>query len=383
MTDPKYALRAGQAGPLVTGTPTNVLTLQTGGGVAGEPPGGGGSTPDPIQQVRYLDPNSLAEPNGSIAAPFIDPADFFGEVAAPGGWALQLPAIDVGDFSIPDLAGVPTALLGMMQTASVIGSIPIAAQGDSEPFDPLALTLRDLSARHLVFGGGPLELYAESCTLDQVEASGTITGRQRFVNCHLGTTMNFPDASVDLQGCTLGRDDGGSATFVLFDGTLRDCKFLNQVTFQFFGGVSLFDCTFGTGLRLQCSSSQTLTCDPVTYARLLDAEPVYVDTAPTFAQKPVVMYAAQVDLLNGAVIPAASVAAFSLGQMDPPALPDGTAQVQFVGSPNTTAVCVGAVVNGSGEVVASVLNTSDTLTAELLNGQPFSVIYEPAELVTF
>ena len=44
MTDKTFSLRGGQTGPIVKGTPSNVLTFQSGGeGVAGEPGGGGGT----------------------------------------------------------------------------------------------------------------------------------------------------------------------------------------------------------------------------------------------------------------------------------------------------------------------------------------------------
>lgn len=376
-------LRVSPSGPVIVGENDDDVLLWDAATKEWEPgpvPGGGG-TPLPIQQVRFLDPTSAVTPNGSIVGPWIDAADFFADVAGDGGWELRLPGFDAGDFVIPDLSGVPIALVGVSAEASDIGSIPIAAQGQSEPFDPLTMSLRTLHARHLTFNGGPLELTAESCTLDQVEATGTVTGHVRFINCHLGGTVNFPDATLDCQSCVIGQDSGSPATFVLFGGTLRDCKFLNQVTLQLFGALALYDCAFGTGFKIQCSASQTITCDPSTYAALVDAEPTFLDTAPTLAQKPIVLYQAQIGLVNGFVIPASTITIGDLGVMtDPPALPGGQAQVQFHGDGGSTTVCVGATIDGSGHVLVRVLNTSSVATAAVLNDQPFDVFYQPAEL---
>jgi hypothetical protein len=144
----------------------------------------------------------------------------------------------------------------------------------------------------------------------------------------------------------------------------------------------MYDCSFGNSFKIQCSANQSITCDPVTYGRLVDSAFTVLDTTPTLLQRPVILYQAQIGLLNGAVIPAASVTPFDLGGMSSPsALPGGLAQVSFLGSPNATAACVGAVIDGSGHVIVSVLNTSDVLTTAVENDQEFVVFYQPAELL--
>ncbi len=341
-------------------------------------PAGGSASIEPHQQVRFLDTNFVGTPTGSIAEPFVDPDDFFAEVALPGGWALMLPADDVGDFNIPDLDGVPVALIGVMQTASAIGSIPIAAQN-------AVLTLRDLTAGTISFGAGLLTLSAENCTLNFVEASGTVTGTVRFVNCRLNSHINFPDAVVDWQDCNIGDSGGAARTIAIFGGTLRSCVFRANVTLQLLDVLTMYDCEFGAGFKIQCAAANAITCDPSTYARLVAAAPDFTDTTPQLIQKPRVLYCQQIGLVNGDIIPAAGTMQFDLGTLtaNPSPLPGGLAQVQFLGQAGSTVVCVGATINGSGHVLVEVMNVNDLLTAEVENGQVFVVFYEPAELLTF
>jgi len=380
-------LRLAPSGPIIVGDANGDVLIWNATTREWEPgpQSGGGGTVEPIQQVRYLDANSAAaEPNGSIAAPWLDPADFFSFILGPGGWALMLPAFDAGDFSIPDLAGVPVALIGVTSAASSIGSIPVVAQGGSEPFDPLVLTFRDLTTGTVSFGGGPVRLEFERCVVGSAEASGTVSGAVRFVNCQV-SQANFPDADTDWVNCVIGRSSGAPTTIAILNGKFVGCEFLNAVTLLLFGSATMYDCEFGDGLVIQCSTTNRIEMDPVSFGRILVAAPTYPDTAPQLVQVPRVLYQQQIDLINGAILPAASIQDFNLGQVptEPPALPGGFAQVQFLGSPNATVACVGATIDGSGNVIVSVLNTSDTLTAEVVNDQPFVVFYQPAEIFTF
>jgi hypothetical protein len=331
----------------------------------------------PIQQVRYLDTTSLATPNGSIAAPFIDPAAFFAEVASPGGWALMMPATDAGNITMPDVLGVHVVLIGVSSGASDIGSMSVAAQTDAA----VTLTLRNLTVNELSIEGASLALIAEGCRLVLAEtAGGTLTGSVRFINCTLEATI-FPDALFDCDGCTVGVV-GSPSPMTIGGGTFHGCTFLPDTQLQFFQTLTLFDCEFGAGFSIICNASQPITCDPPSYARLVAVGVNFPDTKAQLVQVPRILYQQQIGLLNGFIIPAADITEANLGQPSaPPALPGGLVQVQFLGNPNATVTCVGATIDGSGNIFASVLNVSDTLTAEVANGQVFVVFYEPAELL--
>ncbi len=163
---------------------------------------------------------------------------------------------------------------------------------------------------------------------------------------------------------------------------LRGCDFRAGVTLQPNGPITLSDCSFDGAIAIFCNvSSQPITCDPVTYARLLAAALTFPDAAAQLIQVPVVLYAAQVGLLNGAIMPAASTQSFTLVAPDPLPLPGGLAHVQFLSNPNSTVVCIGAQISGGGVITVDVMNVSDVLTAELGNDQTFVVFYEPAEFI--
>jgi hypothetical protein len=72
MVDQAFNLRAGDAGPEVTGTPGNVLTFQADGKVRGEAPAGGGA---PLTAVWFVDASAAPGGDGSLGAPFATFAD--------------------------------------------------------------------------------------------------------------------------------------------------------------------------------------------------------------------------------------------------------------------------------------------------------------------
>jgi hypothetical protein len=105
MTDPSFTLRAGQSGPVLKGTPGNVLTFNADGEtVSGKP--GGGSIPLPIP-VEDLDAGAI--PDGYV-------------IAAIGGVAVWAPVPTAFDITGFGLTGASLVQVGQIVTNPAFGA---------------------------------------------------------------------------------------------------------------------------------------------------------------------------------------------------------------------------------------------------------------------
>lgn len=188
-------LRIGSSGPLVTSV------------------GGAGADFEPIQNVRYLDPDSTVTPaNGSIRAPYTDIADFIAEATGSGeSWQLYLPAGVLPDFSIPDLlSGVNISFRGVDTEIDSVTIEPQAAD-NAISFDGCTVTELILEETFDRF-----YLTLENSSIIEASTTGQVSVGLLFRNTILGESggpaLNFGggvvfdmwggsiNADVDLQG---------------------------------------------------------------------------------------------------------------------------------------------------------------------------------------
>jgi hypothetical protein len=236
MTDPTFSLRGGQTGPLLKGTPANVLAFGASGEkVGGVTPGGGAAVRLP--GVAYVDAsNAQASPDGSAVNPFRTVTAAIAAVTADG-LVMSSVLVFPGDYSAEPAitwAGGTNLLLAAANGASRMwqGSVPLANLPDiALPFGQLqcvgldvgvitdtsgiGVTLIDCTTRnsHAVASNGGLVMMSNCMT-----AAGSVIRGQgiRFRDCELGNASYSIDGSqMVMQGCVFD----GAPTIVCFFGT--------------------------------------------------------------------------------------------------------------------------------------------------------------------
>jgi len=336
---------------------------------------------DPIQNVRWLDAESVVTPaNGSIQAPFTDADEFLAEVTT-GGWKLMLPANTTADFSIPDQdAGASLVFEGLSDNSSDVATIAVLQQTNAPAltFQHVEIGTLSLTPPELT---SELTLSFESCEVHACTEGGTVLGTVKFVNCDVWA-YSHTSSPTSFDGCSLGTPSGVSS-IALTEGTVRNCIFRPNTTLAVVStGTTLLQCLFGPGCFIDVASNEAITVDAFTYDQII----TYVshfDTDPVYTIIPWLPYIKQIDGVSFDVNPGSTLQ-LNLGPLltEPTAQPQsgsGLCQVQFkTPTPNgSSVVCIAARLDNSGNVLVDVINLS-LIATQSVSDPEFIVTYLPA-----
>jgi len=216
----------------------------------------GGSSFDPIQNVRFLDAAFAGTPNGSIAEPWTTFAAFNDEVlAAPGGsWELMLPAARVTvDQNIPDMPnGTKLTYQGVAQRSTELGAFSVTSQSGA-----IALTFRDVQLDQISFDGGFVDFEVHDSDIT-VSATGTVSGAVRLYNCTVENDGDFSSRTLFMSGgqvlgTTVSFSTGRFEEVLIGDGSMIVPEN---------GTTSFVSCKFGTGVTIDNTNTPTIELDP-------------------------------------------------------------------------------------------------------------------------
>lgn len=254
MVDQAFNLRAGDAGPEVTGTPGNVLTFQPDGRVRGEPPGGGGG---PLSAVFWVDQNTtapLASQDGSAGAPFGTMLAAVTARAGLGGTILVVPA-DYSAEVLPPLTGLAWSFVG-----ADFGSFEVTSGAFVAPAGPIT-RLPNLDC------DPSSSLWLRSVRLQNLSnANGAFLTDVNITNALSATPGSF-SAFVRASRSYFG--GGGVGEYSFFDAD--QCGFFGSQTIQIvnsLGAVRLTNCYGETGFVFGGFSPGTALVDLYTRDRL-------------------------------------------------------------------------------------------------------------------
>lgn len=232
----------------------------------------GGGSFDPIQQVRFLDPDYAGgDSNGSIAKPYTTLTPFFTEATSgSNGWELELPGSSLTVGTVPDFVTSPDVKLsGMDRDSTVLDAVILPAQTAAP-----SLQLSDLSITGaLQFETGGTNLKAESCTIGSVVTVGTLTGSVELTNVDITGNADFSNRDVSWHSGSF--TGGGTLTFR--NATFENVSFGDNATLIPGIGISRFvSCLFGSGITISNAFVPVLYFDPYTFDSLIQNNVTYV-----------------------------------------------------------------------------------------------------------
>jgi hypothetical protein len=222
MTDPTFSLRGGQSGPLVKGTPANVLAFNASGEKVGGVPQASGGGSVRLPGTAYVDQNNFqVAPDGSASNPFraineacaalaldaapvssilVWPGDYSAELAIAWGGGAAVMFAAANDASRMWQGSVPLARLPGFDvgfSSAQFKGLSVGQLSDGFGFG-VTLVDCDIRAATPINSGGPVMM--SNCFLN---AGAVINGQNiRWRDCEMAAgVFTVTGSSMVMQGC--------------------------------------------------------------------------------------------------------------------------------------------------------------------------------------
>jgi hypothetical protein len=342
---------------------------------------GGGSSNGPIFRQLWLDTSKPDGGDGSIATPYNLWANAVAPLEGSGGaqpWLIQIAQdIDASGVPIPNIGAGghdtghvkllgPTELSAYTANGVSITGLEIAFQDGGD----VQVDIDNLLILGLTFDSGVSTLFltGQNSRIIGVNQSGTVSGATHFINCSIDE-LNLDSIALRMYGGTLeGNNQIG-------EGFLFDVEFLDSCALRWNGTLFMSNCTFKSGVQLQCSSNNPLQLDLDTWGSMRASGVTFPDTTPTLNIVPWMPVLADKAVVSTDGINPNSVATLDVGTLTPAAERSKGCIANFSIAVNSNLSVVGAFIDSSGHLNVLVKNSAGT-TQNLVN-PTYTVTYLP------
>lgn len=217
-------------------------------------------------------------------------------------------------------------------------------------------------------GVNTLLLTGNNARIIGVSQGSTVFGTAYLVNCSLDG-MAMDSLTLRMYGGTLEQDTQ------IADAFLYGVEFTDSTTFRWTGTLFMSNCTFKSGVQLQCSSNNALQLDLDTWGAMRAAGVTFPDTAPTLTITPWQPMMLDVPVVSTVPINPNSVQTIVVGALSTPAEPSKGCIANFGIAVNTNMSVVGSFIDSAGDLNVLVKNSAGT--TQNLTNPTYTVVYLP------